>query len=143
MFHFLHIYIYRPWFSQLWTIGSWWNVRHLPNIMLIHYNELKSDLPKKMKEIAEFLEIEYDESKFDMMVNNCSIEAMRNKKNPMGARMEENSGIFKDTKKFFNKGINGRWKDVLTDKDTENYRHLARRYLDEDGIYWMETGQYN
>jgi len=117
-------------------------VRNLPNIKLIHYNELKEDLRGKMRDIAEFLEIEYDENKLDLMMNNCSIETMRNKKDPLGAQVERKH-LFKDPKKFFNKGINGRWCNVLTDQDTENYRHLARRYLDEDGIYWMETGKFN
>ena len=117
-------------------------MRDLENVKLIHYNELKADLPGMMKDIAKFLEIEYDENKFDLMVNNCSIETMRNKKNPLGEHAES-KGIFKDASKFFNKGVNGRWSDVLTDEDTANYRHLARRYLDEDGIYWLETGKYN
>ena len=122
-------------------MGSWWNVRNLDNVKLIHYNQLKADLPGMMKGIAKFLEIDYDESKFDLMVSNCSIETMRNKDNPLGEQAEQMK-IFKDSKKFFNKGVNGRWTDVLTDTDTANYRHLARRYLDEDGIYWMETGKY-
>ena len=124
----------------MWVVGSWWNVRHLPNIKLIHYNDLKQDLVGNMKDIAEFLEIEYDESKLGQMVENCSIEKMRNKSDPLGSVA---SNIFKDPQKFFNKGINGRWSDVLSEQDTENYRHLARRYLDDDGIHWLETGKFN
>ena len=93
-----------------------------------------------MKEIAAFLEINYDKNKFDNMVENCGITAMRGKDKPLGALAEM---FFKEPSGFFNKGEKGRWSDVLSDEDTENYRHLARRYLDEDGIYWMETGKFN
>ena len=93
-----------------------------------------------MKDIAEFLEIEYDESKLDEMVRNCSIANMRNKSDPLGSVA---SGIFRDPQKFFHKGVNGRWSDILSKEDAENYRHLARRYLDEDGIHWLETGKFN
>ena len=121
-------------------IGSWWKVKDLPNVKMVHYNNLKEDLPGNMKDIARFLEIEYDESKFDELVENCSIEKMRGKKEPLGPVA---NALFKDSKQFFNKGVNGRWSDVLSEEDTENYRYLARRYLDEDGIYWLETGKFN
>ena len=105
---------------------------------MVHYNNLKEDLEGNMKEIANFLEIEYDTNKFDEMVKNCSFTAMKNKKEPLGPLAVN---FFQEPKEFFNKGIIGRWKDVLSDEDTENYRNLAKRYLDDDGINWLETGK--
>jgi len=128
-----------PLWSQLWVAGSWWNMRNEPNVKLVHYNNLKADLAGNMREIADFLEIEIDETKFDKLVENCSFSTMKNKKDPLGSI---GSTLFKDPAQFFHKGEIRRWKDVLTDKDTERYRAVAKRYLDEEGIHWLETGEY-
>eukprot|EP00483_Globobulimina_turgida_P006800 UN06812 len=128
-----------PFWSQLLIVGSWWNVRNLANIKMIHYNNLKEDLAASMREIAQFLELEIDENNFQTLIANCSIEAMRNKENPLGPGM---NGLFTPPKKFFNKGVNNRWTGVLTEDDIQNYRDLARVYLDDDGIHWLETGKF-
>ena len=46
-------------------------------------------------------------------------------------------------KGFIHKGTNGRWKDVLTDKDIEQYRTLASYYMNDKQINYLETGQWN
>ncbi len=33
-----------------------------------------------------------------------------------------------------------RWEHVLNEEDFENYRATAKRYLDADGIHWLENG---
>ena len=126
-----------PWWSQLRTIGSWWNVKHLSNIKFIHYNSLQKDLSANMREIAEFLEIEIDEENFNYLVENCTYYKMRNKQNPLGVTANK---FLKDTKQFFYKGQNKRWENVLSDKDIESYRNVARIYMDDEAIEWMETG---
>ena len=125
--------------SALWVVGSWWNVRHLENVKLVHYNDLKEDLAANMRDIAEFLEVPIREEHFAQMVQNCTFEAMKSKKNPMG---KGGADVFSDPSKFFNKAQSKRWRDVLTDADTEEYREVASRYLDEEGIHWMETGKF-
>ena len=38
-------------------IQSWWNYRHLPNILFVHYNDLKENLTGEIRRIADFLAI--------------------------------------------------------------------------------------
>jgi len=128
-----------PLYSQLWIVGSWWNMRNEPNVKLIHYNDLKRDLAGSMRDIAAFLEIQVDEERFDQIVENCTFQKMKTRKNPMGS---SGNVVFNDPSKFFNKGETKRWQNVLTEQDTEQYRELAKRYLDDDGIHWLETGEY-
>ena len=54
--------------SQLWVIGSYWNIRNLDNVKLIHFNNLKDDLPGTIRDIAKFLEIEINENNFNKIV---------------------------------------------------------------------------
>ena len=34
-----------PWWPFWENIKTWWDARNLPNVKLIHYNNLKDDLP--------------------------------------------------------------------------------------------------
>jgi len=46
---------------SLWEhVQGWWDARHLPNVMLLHYNNLKADLPGEVRRIATFLDIPID-----------------------------------------------------------------------------------
>jgi aryl sulfotransferase len=51
-------------------------------------------------------------------------------------------GVFKDgAKSFFNKGTNGRWRDVLTADDSARYEEMARKELGEECANWRATGK--
>ena len=91
-----------------------------------------------MKEIAKFLEIEHDESDLHQMVQNCLFATMGNKKHPLGPNSKH---VLRKPKKFVYKVTNGRWTDVLRNEDAGNYRHLARRQLNLDGMPWLQTGK--
>ena len=43
---------------------------------------------------------------------------------------------------FMNKGMNGRWKDVLYPEDIEQYEQMAREKLGADCAYWLSTGMF-
>ncbi len=61
---------YRTWLEQdghpFWPIwshaDSWWQARQLPNVLLVHFNNLKADLPGEIRRIAAFLGTEINES---------------------------------------------------------------------------------
>lgn len=42
-------------------IGGRWRIRHPPNLLMVHYADLKADLPAEMCRIAKFLDITVDE----------------------------------------------------------------------------------
>jgi len=51
-------------FWSLWeNVRSWWEIRHLPNVLLVHYVALKQNMPRQIHRIAQFLEIPIDETK--------------------------------------------------------------------------------
>lgn len=50
-------------FWPFWdNVKSWWDVRHLPNVCLIHFARLKEDMPGEIRRIAAFLNAPIDES---------------------------------------------------------------------------------
>lgn len=127
-----------PWWSFWENIESWWKIRHLPNVELIHFANLKKDMPGEMRKIAAFLEIPIDESKWDAIVEHCTFDYMKEHADlaaPLGGIVWEGGG-----KSFINKGTNGRWKDTLTPEDVARYEQVAVERLGEECAHWVATG---
>ena len=128
-----------PFWSFWENLRSWWAIRNLPNVLLVHFAALKSDLPAEIRRIAEYLEIPIDESRWDALLEHCSFDYMKAHAElsvPLG-------GIFWDggAKTFIHKGKNGRWKDVLSAEDSARYEKLVVDELGEDCARWLGTGQ--
>ena len=126
-------------FWPFWeNVRTWWQVRDLPNVMLLHFSELKADLPGQIRRIAGFLDIPIDEASFPAIVEHCGFDYMKanaTKSVPLG-------GAFWDggAETFVNKGTNGRWRDILTAEDNAAYEARARAELGEDCAAWLAGG---
>jgi aryl sulfotransferase len=127
-------------FWPFWeNVASWWAARDLPNLMLLHFEELRADLPGQMRRIAGFLDIAIDESRFPLMVEHCSFAWMKKnavKSTPLGGAVWDGGAEV-----FINQGTNGRWRDVLTPEDVRRYETMARDKLDEECADWLATGR--
>jgi aryl sulfotransferase len=130
-----------PWWPFFEHIRSWWAIKDLSNVKLVHFNNLKADLAKEMRGIANFLGIEIkDESKFQEMVKYCSFDWMKEHSNlmaPAGGNTFKGGGTT-----FINKGTNGRWQSVLSDEEKANYEALAVKELGEECAHWLATGEH-
>jgi aryl sulfotransferase len=127
-----------PWWSFWENIRSWWEVRDLPNVHLVHFSDLKKDMPGEIRRMAEFLEISIDESKWDDILLHCSFDYMKNnatKSVPLGGAFWEGGA-----KTFIHKGINGRWRDTLSDEDISKYEELAAREFGPECAKWVAEG---
>lgn len=126
-------------FWPFWeNIRSWWAIRDLPNVHLVHFSDLKRDMPGEMRRLAAFLGITIDESRWDRIVEYCRFDWMKanaTKSVPLG-------GAFWDAgaEVFINKGINGRWAETLTAQESAAYEARATAELGEDCAAWLMTG---
>jgi len=132
--------------SGLWPMWEhfqgWWDARHLPNILLVHYANLKANLASEIERIARFLEIKIDERLMPQILAHCEIGYMRNtaRSNPMtGDRLKETFKNGADT--FFNQGTNGRWKDVLSAEEIARCDEVMAQKLTPDCAHWVKTGE--
>jgi aryl sulfotransferase len=126
-------------FWPFWeNVRSWWAIRDLPNIMFVHFADLKRDLPGQMRAMAKFLDIDVDAAKWPKVLEYCSFDWMKanaTKSVPLG-------GAFWDAgaQVFINKGVNGRWHDVLSAADSAAYETRARQELGEECARWLLHG---
>lgn len=127
-------------FWPFWeNVRSWWSLRNLPNVMLVHFADLKRDLPGQIRRVAAFLDISVDESNWGAVVEHCSFDWMKQnapKSAPLG-------GVFWDggARVFINKGTNGRWTDTLTADDVNEYESRAVAELGADCARWLASGE--
>lgn len=119
-----------PFWSVLHHTTTWWEFRHLPNILFIHYNDLLADLLGQIARIADFLAIEVAPEMVAAIVDKVSFTSMKRDAGAIAARSDA----------MFNRGTNGRWRDVLTADDVALYTAAARRELPPDLGRWLETG---
>jgi aryl sulfotransferase len=138
---------FRTWLERdgypLWSfwenIASWWAVRELPNVKLVHFSNLKADLAGEMRGIADFLDIDIDEESWPEIVAHCGFEYMKahaDQVAPLGGAIFEGGG-----QTFINKGVNGRWRDVLSAEAVAAYDRMAVERLGPDCARWLATGK--
>ena len=66
-----------PWWPFWENIKTWWEIRHLPNVMFLHFNDLKEDMEGQMRRIAKFLDITINEAKWETIVKHCTFDYMK------------------------------------------------------------------
>jgi aryl sulfotransferase len=128
-----------PYWSLWENIRSWWAIRDLPNVLMVHFDVLKRNMPEEMRRIATFLDIPIDESKWPMIVEHCTFDWMKEhgeKIVPLGGVLWKGG-----TKTFINKGTNGRWKETLTAEESAEYEARALAELGPECARWLATGE--
>lgn len=127
-------------FWPFWdNLRTWWAIRDLPNVRFVHFVNLKRDMPGEMRRIASFLGIPIDESRWEQIVEHCSFDWMKRN----GAKSVPAGGAFWDAGSdvFINKGVNGRWRDVLTPEESVEYERRAVEELGPECAHWLATGE--
>jgi aryl sulfotransferase len=127
-----------PFWSFWENIRTWWAIRHLPNVLFLHFAHLKRDMPGQMRQIAAFLGIAIDETRWDTILEYCSFTWMKQhatKSVPLG-------GAFWDAgaQVFIHQGVNGRWRETLTAADVVAYDARAVQELGPECARWLATG---
>lgn len=116
---------------------GWWDVRDLPNVYLLHYQNLKDDLPGQVRRLADFLDIELDADLLGKVLEHVSFDHMKKHAETMFPDLPLKRG----GSDFINKGTNGRWRDILTAHDIAKYEARALAELGEDCAHWVATGE--
>ncbi len=126
-----------PFWPYWENVRSWWEARDLPNVLMVHFADLKTDMPGEIRRIAAFLGIE--PSNWDAVLEHCSFDWMKANAAlcaPVGgAFWEGGAGT------FINKGVNGRWRDVLPEADSAAYEARAEAELGAECAAWLASGR--
>jgi aryl sulfotransferase len=126
-------------FWPFWeNVRTWWSARHLDNVLMVHFADLKRDMEGEIRRIARFLDVAVDEASWSQLVEYCSFDWMKQhatKSVPLG-------GAFWDAgaQVFINKGTNGRWAHTLNAAEVAEYEQRALRELGPECAAWLADG---
>jgi aryl sulfotransferase len=127
-----------PFWSFWENTRSWWDIRALPNVHLVHFADLKADMDGQIRQIADFIDIPVDDASMDRVLEHCSFNYMKAnaaQSVPLGGAFWEGGA-----KTFIHKGNNGRWKDILPQPVSDRYEKTAVTELGEDCANWLKSG---
>ena len=124
---------YWPFWSN---VQSWWDLRGLPNILLVHHQTLKDDLPGQVRRIAGLLGVQIEPAAWPRILEHCSFDWMK---------AHTDGLLFVDAfadkgASFINRGVNGRWRDVLTPAEIARADEVAALNLTLECAHWLKTG---
>jgi aryl sulfotransferase len=118
-------------------IAKWWPMRTEPNVLLVHYNDLKADLEGEMRRVAEFLGIDVPDRAWPSVVERCTFASMRARSDDI-AKFDDLFQGGGDA--FLHKGTNGRWRDFLTADELTRYDAKVAELVPADAASWLEAG---
>lgn len=127
-------------FWPFWeNVRSWWAIKDLSNVYMLHFADLKKDMPAEIRRIAEFLDVPVNEAKWHDILLHCSFDYMK----ANATRSVPLGGAFWDggAETFIHKGVNGRWRDVLGEEQISQYELRAIEELGGECARWLGTGR--
>lgn len=117
----------------LWHLGDAWSRRHQPNVVLVHYDDLRSDLEGQMRRLASRLNIAVAEDAWPDLVPAATFERMRAKAD----QLVPSKGILKDNRAFFRRGSSGAGREVLGETEIASYYDRAAELAAPDLLAWL------
>lgn len=119
--------------------NSYWRERRRPNMLHVHYNDLKSDRAGEIKRVAKFLEIGLPEALWPRIIEAAGFEAM---KRDGDALIPEAKMLWREgSSSFLNKGTNGRWRACVPPDDLRRYDEKVKAQFSPALASWIEHGR--
>jgi aryl sulfotransferase len=118
---------------------TYWDQRHRPNLLLVHYNDMKEDLAGEMRRISDFLEIDTPDSLLPDLVKAASFDSMKASGDALMPQLRE--AFDRGADRFIHQGKSGRWKDVFTEEDLARYEAIVARWPTPPLAAWLAGGR--
>ena len=128
-----------PFWSHLHHAQTWWDSRHLDNVLHIHFEDLLADLDGEMRRVSEYLDIPVDEERWPELVRGVTFDQMKGNAAKMAPGATQ--GLWKETAHFFHKGTSQRWKGLLRPDQSEAYEKVASQRLEPALARWLAGGR--
>jgi hypothetical protein len=115
-------------------LESFWRARDLPNVILLHYDDLQADLEAEMRALASRLSIKIPEKLWPDLVRAATFEEM--KKNADNTAPGTTESIWQDNKQFFRSGKSGGWRDLVGEGELARYEERVRALASPGLVRW-------
>lgn len=124
--------------GMLHHLQTFWDAPDGVDVVLLHYDDLRTDLEGQMRALADRLGITVPERHWPALVNAASFDEMRAR--AALTAPDAHDGVWRDNQRFFNRGTSGQWRDLLDDDDLRRYRARANAIGPCDVVDWVHRG---
>nr|WP_230416875.1 sulfotransferase domain-containing protein [Micromonospora tarapacensis] len=118
----------------MWHLRGAWARRHRPNVHLVHYDDLRADLPGQMHRLAERLGLQPPGPD---LVEAATFDRMRARADLLAP---DPAGVLKDRRAFFRSGRSGQGNALLDEETRDRYRARAAALAPPDLLSWLHRG---
>ena len=105
-----------------------------PVMLLVHYDDLATDLDGEMRRIAGILDISVPPDVWPSLVRAATFEEMRAQ---AAAQAPDPAGVLKDPAAFFRRGYSGAGRETLSSAEIERYYTRAAGLAPPDLLAWL------
>ncbi len=119
--------------------ATYWRERRRPNLLLVHYDDLKQDLAGEMRRISDFLDIDTPETVMPALVEAARFETMKRDGDALLPQLKQ--AFDRGADRFLNQGRSGRWREYLRTEDVARYEAIVHRAASKGLAGWMESGR--
>jgi aryl sulfotransferase len=122
-------------------VASWWPLRDEPNVLLVHYSDLKSDPDTSIRQIADFLDFNVNESSWPAILEYTSFAWMKKHEDKFELRSVADIPIL-EPGAMIRKGQTGTTiEDGITPRIADTIAEIGRTILtDPQAFDWCYHG---
>lgn len=118
----------------LWHLSDAWSRRHEPNVVLIHYDDLRGDLAGEMRKLASRLDIDVPDARWPQLAEAATFVSMRSRARLL---IPDTSGILKEPGAFFRSGTSGSGRRLLGPDERARYDARVDALADPAMVRWL------
>lgn len=109
-------------------VNSWYNNKHLPNILLLTYEDLSKNFKSSVLRVAAFLSIELTNQLYEFVSDFSSFQSMKSNKFVNKSDVPWN----KNTDAFIRNGTVGDWKNYFSDEQCVSFNSWCDEKVNYD-----------
>ena len=125
-------------FDYCQQVGTYWAVRHLPNVHLFHYADMWANLDSEMRRVAAALDVPVDEGRWPDFVDAATFDSMRSR--AAVTAPDVHTGLWISPEGFFRSGGTRDWATLLTPDDISRFDQRLKE-LAGDTVDWIIRGR--
>lgn len=117
----------------MWHLADAWNRRHDDNVVLVHYDDLRTDLDDEMRRLAAALGMDVPDHAWPALVEAATFDHMRSRADDL----VPGNGVLDSGAAFFRRGSSGAAAELLSDAELARYRERAAAMAPPDLLAWL------
>jgi len=129
-------------------VKEWWSLKDEPNVLLLHYADVKKDLSSNVTKVAKFVGVQLTSEEHAKVVKKCSFAYMKERASEFDYLLPLNTNTYctiMKTGTLINKGTNGAGKVTFTEKQQATWKEAEEKeFGGQPGLLeWARNGEGN